>query len=720
MKTLMDGVGRLARIPSGRVGKWVVVALWIVAVAALAPLGGKLSSVEDNQASAWLPGDAESTKAMDVTKNFQANDEVPTILIYEKPSGFTAEELATLGDQVKRLPTVPGVLPQVLGPQPSAEKPAQAAQVMLTLKLGGDGGGGWDKLPDTIKQIKDIAAPPPTMAGATMHVTGPGGNAADQAEAFSGIDGTLLFAAVGVVVVMLLLTYRSPILWLLPVLTAGFALFAAQGVIYLFAKYAGLSVNGQSAGILTVLVFGAGTDYALLLVARYREELRRHKDRHEAMAFALHRAGPAIWASAATVMAGMLCLIFAALNSTAGLGPVAAIGIGVALLAMVTLLPALLAICGRWLFWPVRPSYGSDDHTKDGFWAKIGRGIAKRPRITWAVAAVVLGVIALNTLNLKADGLTNAGNYTTRTDAVIGEEIAARHFPGGGNGQPMQVVTNVAQADQVRDAVARTPGIVPQSVKVSPPKGGVVMVQGTPSAQPDSPAAAQTLLALRDAVHQVPGADAKVGGMTAVQYDVGQANDHDRDLIIPIVLVLVFLILAALLRALVAPLLLIGTVVLSFFTAMGISSFFFDNVFGFEGADQSFPLFVFVFLVALGIDYNIFLMTRVREEALQFGTRRGALTGLAATGGVITSAGLVLAGTFAVLATLPLVAFAEIGFAVAVGVLIDTIIIRAVLVTALTLDVGRFMWWPGKLFHKRDEPETESSDRPESEALAVR
>jgi putative drug exporter of the RND superfamily len=519
--------------------------------------------------------------------------------------------------------------------------------------------------------------------------------------------------------VMLLLTYRSPILWLLPVLSAGFALFAAQGVIYLLARYADLSVNGQSAGILTVLVFGAGTDYALLLVARYREELRRHKDRHEAMAFALHRAGPAIWASAATVMAGMLCLIFAALNSTAGLGPVAAIGIGVGLLAMVTLLPALLAICGRWLFWPVRPSYGSDDHIKDSFWAKVGRGIARKPRLTWAVAAVVLGVIALNTMNLKSDGLTNAGNYTTRTDAVIGEEIAAKHFPGG-TGQPMAVVANAAQAGQVRDAVAKTPGIVPKSIQVSPPIGGMVMIQGTPSAASDSPEAVTTLLALRDAVHQVPGADAKVGGQTAVQYDIGQANDHDRDLIIPIVLVLVFLILAALLRALVAPLLLIVTVVLSFFTAMGISSFFFDHVFGFEGSDQAFPLFVFVFLVALGIDYNIFLMTRVNEEARQFGTRRGALTGLAATGGVITSAGLVLAGTFAVLATLPLVAFAEIGFAVAIGVLIDTIIIRAVLVTALTLDVGRFMWWPGKLFRKRDVPDTASSEQPEPEALAVR
>jgi RND superfamily putative drug exporter len=705
MKTLMSGVGRLARIPSGRVGKWVVVALWLVAVAVLAPLGGKLSSVEDNQASAWLPGDAESTKAMDVTKNFQSDDEIPAILIYEKPGGLTAQDLAAIGASAQQLPTVKGVLPTVVGPVPSKENPAQAAQVIATLKLGADG-NGWDKLPDTMKQIKSVATPPP---GVSMHVTGPAGSAADQSEAFSGIDGSLLFAAIGVVIVALLLTYRSPILWLLPVLSAGFALFAAQGVIYLLADNAGLSVNGQSAGILTVLVFGAGTDYALLLVARYREELRRHENRHEAMAFALHRAGPAIWASAATVIAGMLCLVFAALNSTAGLGPVAAIGIGVGLLAMVTLLPALLAICGRWLFWPVRPTFGSDDHIKDNFWARVGTRISGKPRLTWIAAAVVLGVIALNTFNLKADGLTNAGNFTTKTESVIGEEISAKHFPAG-TGQPMQIVSTAGAAAQVQDVVAKTPGIDPASVKTSPAINGIVMITGIPTDAADSPAATQTLLKLRDGVHAVPGADAKVGGQTAIMYDIGQANDHDRDLIIPIVLLLVFLILAGLLRALVAPLVLMGTVVLSFFTAMGISSFFFDNVFGFEGADQSFPLFVFVFLVALGIDYNIFLMTRVQEETKQFGTRRGALTGLSATGGVITSAGLVLAGTFAVLATLPMVAFAEIGFAVAIGVLIDTIIIRAVLVTALTLDVGRFMWWPGKLFRKHDVPEEPAAD----------
>jgi RND superfamily putative drug exporter len=483
------------------------------------------------------------------------------------------------------------------------------------------------------------------------------------------------------------------------VLTVGAALMTSQGVIYLLAKYFDLTVNAQSAGILTVLVFGAGTDYALLLVARYREELRNHEDRHEAMSVALHRAGPAIWASAATVVIGMLCLCFAELNSTAGLGPVAAVGIGVGLLAMVTLLPALLVICGRWVFWPARPAFGSADHTSTGIWARIGRVVAKGPRTTWTVTALVLVALALGTSTLKADGLSNADSFTSTPDSVVGEQVLAKHFPGGG-AEPIQIVANAGSAAQVKAAVTGLAGVA--TVKDPVVRGGHAYVEAATVDPPDSEAATATLLRIRDAVHAVPGADALAGGQTALRYDVEEANRSDRDLIIPIILVVVFLILAGLLRSILAPVLLIATVVLSYFATLGISAFVFEHVLGFHGADASFPLFVFVFLVALGIDYNIFLMTRIHEETKKQGTRKGALTALSATGGVITSAGLVLAGTFAVLATLPLTAFAELGFAVAVGVLIDTIIVRAVLVTALTLDLGRFIWWPGKLMRRHD------------------
>jgi len=459
-----------------------------------------------------------------------------------------------------------------------------------------------------------------------------------------------------------------------------------------------------------VLVFGAGTDYALLLVARYREELRKHSDRHEAMAFALHRCGPAIAASGSTVIAGMLCLLFASLNSTRGLGPVAAVGIAIALLAMLTLLPALLVICGRWMFWPLRPTYGSDDHTETSVWGRIGRRIAVRPRLTWITTSVLLGVAALGILTLNASGLSNAESFVGTPDSVVGEKVVAAHFPAGA-GNPLVVISKADKAADVRTAMSSTQGIA----AVAEPRvsGGLAYLEGTMTDAVDTQAAKDTVDRVRNSVHAVPQADALAGGGAAILLDTQRAADHDNRVIIPIVLAVVLAILALLLRALIAPVMLVATVVLSFGAALGISSLVF-KLLGFSGADTSLPLFVFVFLVALGIDYNIFLMTRVHEESKVHGTRRGALIGVAATGGVITSAGLVLAGTFAVLATLPVVAFAEIGIAVALGVLLDTIVVRSVLVTALNLDIGRHLWWPSQLARQRDPEPAESLPEAES------
>jgi RND superfamily putative drug exporter len=480
-------------------------------------------------------------------------------------------------------------------------------------------------------------------------------------------------------------------------------------VIYLLAKHAGLTVNAQSAGILTVLVFGAGTDYALLLVARYREELRRHSDRHEAMANALFRAGPAILASAATVVAGMLCLLVAQLNSTKGLGPVSALGIAVGLLAMLTLLPALLVICGRWVFWPVRPRFGSPEPTERGVWARVGKRVARRPRAVWIVTVLILGAMAAGIADLHAGPLSNKDSMLGHPDSIAGQDVLAAHFQAG-TGEPVTVIGTASAGIAIEAAIAGTPGIASASDPVT--AGGYSMMSVTLDDPPDSPAAQATVERVRDAVHAVPGADAKVGGYTAIVLDTKNAAAHDRDLIIPLVLLVVLVILGLLLRAIVAPLLLVATVVLSFAAALGASALIFDHWLGFAGVDTSFPLFVFVFLVALGIDYNIFVMTRVREEAQRHGTRRGALIGLAATGGVITSAGLVLAGTFSVLATLPLVAFAEIGFAVAFGVLLDTLIVRSILVTALNLDVGRRVWWPSRLSRAAEQPQPADGAQP--------
>jgi RND superfamily putative drug exporter len=704
----MATTGSFARLVCGRWSKWIVLGLWVVVLAAAGPLAGKLTSVEKNDNSAWLPGNAEATQVSDLQKQFQADDIAPAVIVYERTSGITPADQAKVAQDVKTLGGIQGVVGQVVGPLPAQD--GKALQVVVPIKVDVD---GWEKIVDVVNEVKQAIGP--GANGLAVYLTGPAGSAADSAKAFDGIDSALLYTTLIVVTIILLITYRSPVLWLLPIISAGVALTTAQSVIYLLAKHAGLVVNAQSAGILTVLVFGAGTDYALLLVARYREELRRHEDRHEAMAFALHRSGPAIIASAATVAIGMSILTLAELNSTSGLGPVAALGIVVGLLAMITLLPALLVIFGRWLFWPVRPKFGTAEPTATGFYARLGDRIARRPRVVWVSTAVILGIMSLGLFQLNANGLTAEDTFTTKQPSVTGQEVLARHFPAGG-GQPVTVIANAAQADQVKAAFAGTPGIAAVADPVV--KNNLVQLDGTLQASPDSEAAQQTVERVRDAVHAVPGANAKVGGMTAMVVDINNANKHDNRLIIPLVLLVVLVILALLLRAIVAPLILIATVVLSFAAALGVSALVFRHVFGFGGEDTSFPLYVFVFLVALGIDYNIFLMTRVREEAHKHGTRRGAVIGLAATGGVITSAGIVLAGTFAALGSLPLVAFAEIGFAVAFGVLLDTLIVRSVLVTALNLDIGRWMWWPGKLTQVRDEsPAAEVPPRKETELV---
>jgi putative drug exporter of the RND superfamily len=683
---------------TGRRTKWISLAFWIVVLGVAMVPASKLTDVQENDTVNWLPGSAESTQAFQKLDLFQNPDAADTVVVYDNPSGITDADKAKIDADKAKIIQLKRISDEVQGPVTSQD--GEAVVMTYSMDLGSN---GWTEAVDIVKDMRAIANT--DASGMRAYVTGPGGMAADSGEAFEGIDGKLLGTAALVVIVILLLTYRSPFLWLLPLLSAGIALTSAEAVIYVLAKYAGLTVNAQSQGILTVLVFGAGTDYALLLVARYREELRSHENRHEAMALALHRAGPAIFASAATVVAGMLCLLIAETNSTASLGPVAAIGIVVGLGAMLTLLPAMLVILGRWIFWPRVPHYASDSHITAGSWARVGQRIAVRPRTVWVVTTVVLGVACIGLVKLNATGLATEDQYTKTVGSVTGQQVLEEHFPAG-SAEPVQIMSTADQADAVAAAASKVEGIAavsdPIVASLNGPNVNEAMTLATLSDPPDSDAANDTIDRLRDAVHAVPGADALVGGQTAINLDAQRASQHDRDVVIPLVLLVVFIILALLLRAIVAPLILIATVVLSFGAALGLSALIFHYVFDFAGADSSLPLFVFVFLVALGIDYNIFLMTRVREEAMKYGTRRGALIGLAATGGVITSAGLVLAGTFAALATLPLVAFAEIGFAVALGVLLDTLVVRSVLVTALNLDVGPTMWWPGSLQHKRD------------------
>ncbi|VXB23641.1 MMPL family transporter [Nocardioides sp. AX2bis] len=691
----------LAGILTGRVTSWLVVVAWLLVMAGSAGFAAKLADVQNNEASSWLPESAESTRALERLAPFQDPNAIPTVVVYERAAGLTEADLAAIEDQAAEIGTIDGVAEPTEGRAPPVVSPATAeqlgfpavsedgrvAQTSVTFDLGAE---GWNEMPGIADELRSIAA----LDGVEVYVAGAGGQAADSAEAFGGIDTTLLAATLGIVILILLLTYRSPILWVLPILSAIVALFVSQALIYFLARDAGLTVNGQSYAILTILVIGAGTDYALLLVARYREELRRHADRHEAMAFALHRAAPALLASAATVALGMLCLLFADMNSTAGLGPVAAIGITVTFVVMVTLLPALLVITGRWIFWPRRPGFGSAEPTQNGVWARVGRWITPRPRQVWVVTSVLLAIACLGLLRLDTNGLSTEDSYTEEFQSVTGQQVLV----DAGLVDQSNTVMVVARAGTdaaVAEALTGLEGVEPPKPAVT--SGDVTFVEAAIGSDPASTAAFATVERVRDAVHDLDGADALVGGSSAFFLDTRDAANRDNLVIIPVILLLVLLILMVLLRSVLAPVILIVTVVLSFGAALGISAVLFEYVFGFAGSDPGFPLFAFVFLVALGIDYNIFLMTRVREETRHSGTRTGALVALTSTGGVITSAGLVLAATFLVLGTIPVVFLAQLGVAVALGVMLDTMVVRSVLVTAINMDLGGRIWWPSRL-----------------------
>jgi RND superfamily putative drug exporter len=687
----------IAAWPGGRGKKWVVLVLWVLFTVVVAgPLSGKLTGVEKNETSAFLPGNAESTQVMALQQRFGTAGTAAAVVVYERPSGITAADRAKAAADTRALARVTGVTGPVVGPL--AARDGQALQTVLQVSMAGP--TGWAKLTARMDAIMRIARS--GDPGLSVYVAGPASYYYDSAKAFGGVDHALLFATVLVVILILLLVYRSPLLWLLPVISAGIALTSAEAVIYLLAKSGQIVVNAQSAGILTILVFGVGTDYALLLVARYREELRRNADRHQAMTTAMRRTGPAVIASAATVVVSLLFLQFADMNSTRGLGPVAAIGVITGVLVMITLLPALLVITGRWIFWPAKPAFGTPDMASTRRWARLGRGIARRPRLVWPVTAVVLGACALGLTQLHATGLTQKNSFTGTPQSIVAQQVLQRHFPAGQDGQPVIVIGNAGTASQLQQTLASSSGIA--AVSQPAVHGGLVVLDATLTAQPDSPAAIATVQHLRTAVHAIPGADAKVGGQTAMTIDLNAAQDHDNKLIIPLVLLAMLVIIGLVLRAVVAPLLLVATVVLSFAAALGLSALLFHAL-GYHGADPSLPLDAFVFLIALGIDYNIFLMTRAREEARRSGTRQGMLTALAATGGVITSAGLVLAATFSVFATLPMVFFAELGITIALGIVLDTFVVRSILVSALTFDIGRRIWWPATASPASPQPE---------------
>ncbi|HEX4746560.1 MAG TPA: MMPL family transporter [Gaiellaceae bacterium] len=681
-----------ARLVSGRRSKFAVLAVWVAALVALGPLIGSFESKQKNEPSSFLPADAESVRALELSDQFPSAEGVAAIAVFAREGGLTADDqeaIAAIRDELASSPPegVVAVAPSQLSDD------GDAALVVTQIVADGDE----DVLIEAVDSIREAVAEG-VPDGLEAKVTGPAGYSADASAAFEGINSTLLLATTLLVFVLLVIIYRSPIFWVLPLLAVFFAEGLVRGIGSLLVD-AGVVVNGQTGGILLVLVFGAGTDYALLLTARYREELHRHEDKHEAMRIAVRQAGPGILASAGTVVAALLCLSFASVNSTAGLGPVGAMGVAVAAAAMLTVLPALLLIGGRRAFWPFvprfdRPEAENGTAWRRGFWGRLGPWIERRHRAVWIVTTLALLALSLGMLTLDSN-LTTANAFRGEVEAVEGQRLLERSFPAGASAPTTVIVTDPAKVDAVV-AVAEN---APQVVAVGPVQSGEpgVLFTVTLSEDPFSEAGFAQVEPLRDELRADGGDAVLVGGATAEEHDLREAVRSDTLFLVPLVLLVVFAILVLLLRALVGPLMLMATVVLSFFAALGLALVVFELFADFPGEDPSYPLFAFIFLVALGIDYNIFLMARVREEAQTMPTKEAMLKGLAVTGGVITSAGIVLAGTFSVLAVLPLVALTQIGITVALGVLLDTFVVRSILVPALTFSLGERTWWPSRL-----------------------
>jgi putative drug exporter of the RND superfamily len=737
-----------------RVGVAIVLVLaWLVGTGIGGPTFGKLSEVSSNDQSTFLPASAESTQAGEWVGKFSGTDQIPALVVAGLPDGQAIPEdaqgeldaLAALGEEFGGIEGVD----QVVGPNVSEDR--EAVQYIAIIDTS-------TAEPDVVvEEMRGIvqeaagdleAAGDGALSGVELHVAGPAGLAADLAGAFAGIDGLLLAVALGVVFVILVLVYRSVLLPVLVLLNSVAALSVAILAIYWMAKADWISLNGQSQGILSILVIGAATDYSLLMVARYREELRRQPQAFAALKTAWKGSFGAITASAATVAIALLCLLVSDLNSNSSLGPIAASGIVLAWAATLTFLPAILYLTGRAAFWPSIPRAGVPLKTRKAFtqpedasgqpiagleenhgvWTRIGALVARKPRAVWMVTAAVLAVGAIGVTQLQASGVAQTDVILGESDAKAGQVVLEEHFDAG-TGSPATVIAPADRADEVLEALEGTDGVAsayltaqggapagtPDPEAAGPPSGipvevptlqaqevdGRVYLQATLEDPADSLEAEQTIVELRETLHGIDR-DVLVGGTSATALDSNTTAQQDLRTIIPLVLLVVLVILMLLLRSIVAPVLLVLATVLSFGTALGVSALVFNEVLGFPGADPTVPLYGFVFLVALGVDYTIFLMTRAREEAGLQGTRPGVLKALTVTGGVITSAGIVLAATFAALVVIPLMFMVQLAFIVAFGVLLDTFLVRSLLVPALTYDIGPKVWWPSRLSRSGD------------------
>ncbi|MFE5004820.1 MMPL family transporter [Streptomyces sp. NPDC056696] len=675
---------------------WTLLGLWIVVLAIAGPFAGKLSDVQHDRAVDYLPASADSTQVAKIQDELPGGESTELVLVYHRDGGLTAADRTTAAAQVARvdrtfdLTAVPQGVPSRDG-------------ATLMYPVASTTPGHDEKARDAfVDDVRDIAH---DTGGLSVYTGGAGALATDASEVYGSLDGPLLYTTAAVVAILLILIYRSPFLWLVPLVVAGIADFLSMGVAYGLHQAFGTTVSGQSSGVMTILVFGAGTDYALLLVSRYREELRRTERPYDAMRAALRGCGPAVLASSGTVAVGLFCLLAADLNSSRGMGPLGAVGVLCALVAMLTLLPAVLVLLGRRVFWPLVPAYGSTPKARRSLFAAMGSSAGRRPLTVLASGALLLGALALGVFSLPGS-LKQEDTFTDKPDSVVAMQTLAAAYPERGT-QPISVITPTGRAGETLATARDVPGVAAaEGVRSG---RGWTEISVTASAPPQSTGETTTIETLRD---RLDGKGSYVGGQSAQQLDLKDTNSRDRKVVVPIVLAAVLLILVVLLRSLVAPLILLGAVVAVWGASLGIAGLVFGPLFGFQGTDPGLGLLTFVFLVALGVDYGIFLMHRMREESLAGAEpAAAALTALRTTGGVIASAGLVLAATFSVLTNMPLVSLVEMGFVIAVGVLLDTFLVRTYLVTSASMALGRTVWWPGPLSRKpqpqppADEPE---------------
>lgn len=674
MGATTTGAGRRRAVP------WLVLGLWIAVLAIASPFAAKLGDVQRDRAVDYLPASADSTQVAKIQERLPGGEVTEMVLVYHRDGGLTAADKKTAAGQVAEIAGAHELTGRPVG-IPSKDGTTLMYPVVST-EPGTD-----EKARDAlVNDVRDVAT---GGDGLSVEVGGAGALATDATEVYNSLDGPLLYTTAAVVALLLILIYRSPFLWLVPLAVAGMADYLSMGVAYGLNQVFGTAVSGQSSGIMTILVFGVGTDYALLLVSRYREELRRVERPYDAMLAALRGCGPAVLASSGTVAAGLLCLLAADLNSSRGMGPLGTVGVLCALAAMLTLLPALLVLLGRRVFWPLVPRYGSTPKARRSLFAAMGSSAERRPRTVLVGGAVLLGALALGAFALPGS-IKQEDSYTTRPEAIAAMETLADAFPESGT-QPITVISPTDRAGAALAEIRATEGV--ESAEAGRNGDGWTELTVLASTPPQSAAETATIEELRDKLD-----GSYVGGPSAQQIDLEDTNARDTVIVVPIVLLSVLLILTVLLRSLVAPLILVAAVVAVWGAALGIGGLVFDPLFGFEGTDPGLGLLSFVFLVALGVDYGIFLMHRMREEALHGAEpTEAALSALRTTGGVIASAGLVLAATFAVLTSMPMVQLVELGFVIAVGVLLDTFLVRTYLVTSASVALRRRVWWPGRL-----------------------